>query len=318
MQETQQPTSTAVVLGGTGFVGRPVCAALADLGYEVVAVARHARPVARASKVVPLDLATATIGEVTATLHDLDPTIIVNAAGGMWGLDDDELHAANVGLTEHVLAAAAALPRRARLVQVGSVHEYGLVPIGESMFEETATAPVTLYGKLKLRCAEAVIDAARAGSVDGIVLRIGNVTGAGQPTVSLLGVVAAQLHQAWAERRPAVLELGPLGSQRDFLNLSDAVTAIVAAATVEQVAEPLVNIGHGHATSARRMVELLVAASGVPTELREKPAPAAETQWQQMRIDRARRVLGWSPARDLEAGVDDLWRHLTGTPDAEA
>jgi len=306
-----QSQGTAVILGGTGFIGRPVCRALAELGYDVVAVARRGLPVAGAGRVVALDLAAATVAEVTDVLAALDPTVIVNAAGGAWGLTDSDLHAANVGLVEHVLAAATALPRRVRLVQVGSVHEYGLVPIGESMSEESATAPVTLYGKLKAHCAEMVIEATRVGTVDGIVLRVGNVTGAGQPAGSLLGAVATQLHQAWIERRPAVLELGPLGSQRDFLNLTDAVAAVVAAATRPVLEQPLVNIGHGRATSARHLVEMLIATSGVPTELREKPAPGPETHWQQMRLDRARRVLGWAPSDDLGIGVRELWQHLT-------
>jgi dTDP-6-deoxy-L-talose 4-dehydrogenase [NAD(P)+] len=148
--------------------------------------------------------------------------------------------------------------------------------------------------------------------VDGIVLRIGNVTGAGQPPASLLGSVAAQLRQAQLERRTAELELGPLGSQRDFVNRTDATAAIVAAVTVESVAEPLLNIGHGRAVSARSMVERLIEASGVPAVLREAPAEAPETQWQQMNIDRARRWLGWQPAADRGEGVGELWQATQG------
>ncbi len=302
----------AVVLGGTGFVGQSVCGALASHGYEVIAVARRAREAPHASQVVTADLAFGRAADLARLFREVDAKVIVNAAGGMWGLADDELQAANVGLTENVLAAAASLPGQIRLVHIGTVHEYGLVPIGDSMPEEMAPAPVTLYGRLKVRCTEAVIGAARVGMVDGIVLRVGNVTGVGQPAASLLGIVAAQLQQAHIEGRPAVLELGPLGSQRDFLNLSEAAAAIAAAATVDRVVEPLVNIGHGQAISARSIVELLIQASGVPTELHEKPARAPETQWQQMRTERARRVLGWAPGQDLGDGVRELWQSLTG------
>jgi dTDP-6-deoxy-L-talose 4-dehydrogenase [NAD(P)+] len=304
----------AVVLGGTGFIGRSVCGALAHLGYEVVAVARRADPVAEAGKVVPFDLAFGTHDEILDILRDIDVDVIVNAAGGTWGRSDDELYAANLGLTERILSAAAALPTTVRLVHVGSVHEYGLVPVGDSMPEELVPSPVTEYGRLKARCTEAVLMAARAGQVDAIVLRIGNVTGAGQPAASLLGTVAGTLRRAHLEGRPAVLELGPLGSQRDFLNRRDATAAIVAAATVDTVAELLVNIGRGTAASARSMVELLIEASGVPTELREQPAKAPETHWQQMRIERARRVLGWAPGEDGGQGVRELWQSLISAP----
>jgi nucleoside-diphosphate-sugar epimerase len=304
----------AVVLGGTGFVGRPVCRALANLGYDVVVVSRRPTPVESASRVVALDLATAGPDEIGAVLAGHGAQVIVNAAGGMWGLSDEEMVAANLTLVEHVIEAAARLPHPARLVQLGSVHEYGLVPIGTSMDEDTPARPVNAYSELKLRCTEAVTEATRRGQVDGVSLRIGNVTGAGQPAVSLLGVVARQLWDAHREGRPATLKLGPLGSQRDFVNLADAVGAIVLACTIPHVPAPVINIGTGAATSAREMVRLLIEVSGVPTELIEaEPPNGPESVWQQMRIDRARKLLGWSPSPDLSDGMKQLWEHHAET-----
>jgi NAD(P)-dependent dehydrogenase (short-subunit alcohol dehydrogenase family) len=104
----------AVVLGGTGFVGRPVCRALAQRGFEVVAVARHNRSVPHATSIVPMDLATADQAEIAAMLRERNAAVVVNAAGGMWGLSDDEMVFANTTLTEHVIGAVAALPHRPR------------------------------------------------------------------------------------------------------------------------------------------------------------------------------------------------------------
>jgi dTDP-6-deoxy-L-talose 4-dehydrogenase [NAD(P)+] len=298
------------VLGGTGFVGRPVCRALAGLGYEVVAVARRAVPVAHTVAVRPLDLAAAGAGELAAILREERVGAVVNAAGGMWGLTDEQMVAANLTLVQRMVEAAATAPTPMRVVQLGSIHEYGLVPIGESMSEETVPAPVNAYSQLKLECTEAVVEATRQGRIDGVSLRIGNVVGAGQPRVSLLGVVADQLWAAHAEGRPAALKLGPLGSLRDFLCLSDAVAAITTAVVMPDLPERIFNIGTGRATSARAMVRLLIEVSGVATELVEADAPAGpETTWQQMRIDRARRLLGWTPSGDLSDGMKELWEH---------
>jgi nucleoside-diphosphate-sugar epimerase len=58
------------------------------------------------------------------------------------------------------------------------------------------------------------------------------------------------------------------------------------------------------------MVRLLIEVSGVPTELVEAPPTApTESTWQQMRIDRARQLLGWSPVGDLSDGMKELWEH---------
>jgi nucleoside-diphosphate-sugar epimerase len=298
------------VLGGTGFVGRPLCHALANLGYEVMVVVRRPSVVESATRVATLDLSVAQVGEIAEVLRQEDIDVVVNAAGGMWGLTDQQMVAANLTLVQKVIGAAAALPRRPRLVQLGSVHEYGLVPIGTSMDEDTPAKPVNAYAELKLACTEAVVEATRQGRIEGVSLRIGNVTGAGQPRVSLLGIVAEQLWQAFQEGRPAVLRLGPLGSQRDFLNLSDAVTAIVAAVTIPELPGQLFNIGTNQATSARDMVRLLIEVSGVTTDLIEaEHSGPPESMWQQMRIDKARQLLGWSPSGDLSDGIKDLWEH---------
>ncbi|MBX6750154.1 MAG: hypothetical protein IRY85_10880 [Micromonosporaceae bacterium] len=83
------------------------------------------------------------------------------------------------------------------------------------------------------------------------------------------------------------------------------------AATAPTLAADVINIGAGRATSARTMVHSLVEISGVPAEINEAPAAEPETQWQQMRIERARELLGWAPGADLTDGVRELWAHIT-------
>ncbi|MGW0244534.1 NAD-dependent epimerase/dehydratase family protein [Micromonospora chalcea] len=296
-----------VVLGGTGFVGRRLSATLESLGHQVLRVARGTAPGAAAHPVRLLDLARAEVGEIAEVLREARVDAIVNAAGGMWGLTDEEMFAANVALVEKVIAAAGVLPGPPRLVQLGSVHEYGLTAVGASSTESDVPQPVNAYAGLKLRCTEAVVEASERGVVDGVSLRIGNVTGAGQPAVSLLGVVARELWTAREEDRPAVVRMRSLGALRDFIHLSDAVSAIVTAVAVPDLPSRVFNIGTSRATSAREMVRMLIDVSGVPTDLVESEPDVAEGTWQQMSIDRARDLLGWSPRESLRDGVRELW-----------
>jgi len=76
----------------------------------------------------------------------------------------------------------------------------------------------------------------------------------GKPRVSLLGVVADQLWRAQCDGRPAVLRLNPLGALRDFVDLTDAVDAIVSQHDRGTFPGHLFNVGTGVATSAREMV----------------------------------------------------------------
>ena len=312
--------TTTAVLGGTGFVGRALCHALAEQGHRVLAVARRARPVGPDIAVRELDLATAGVDQITDLLAGEDIEVVVNAAGGMWGLTEDQMVAANVTLVDKLIAALGGLRSAGsgsarsgaagpRLVQIGTVHEYGVTPIGTPISEDTVPDPVMPYGALKLRCTEAITAAVRAGRIDALTLRIGNIVGPGQPGTSLLGVVAAQLHAADRAGTPAELDLGPLGSLRDFVGLTDAVDAIIAAVTTPAAGRPVINIGRGVATTAREMVRLLIDASRVPTQLNEAPASGAETTWQQMDITLAHDVLRWSPIHELTKEMKELWEH---------
>ncbi len=256
-----------------------------------------------------LDLAGARVDTIAEALGAARVDAIVNAAGGSWGLDEQQMVDANVTLLANVIAAAGALPKPPRLVQLGSVHEYGVVPVGTSISEDDRPRPANVYARLKLRCTEAVVEASQDGSVDGVSLRIGNITGPGQPPQSLLGVAMAQLYAAHVDSRPAVLRMASLGALRDFVNLTDAVSAVVTALTIPELPARVFNIGTGTATSARAMVSTLIEVSGVPTDLEETAAPAAETTWQQMCVERARRLLGWSPMGDQVDGIKQMWEH---------
>jgi dTDP-6-deoxy-L-talose 4-dehydrogenase [NAD(P)+] len=301
------------VLGGTGFVGRAVSKALLARGHRVVAIARSPRPVADGAEFAVMDLAAAHPAELAATLCEHRVGAVVNAAGGMWGLTEAQMVDANVTLVAHLLEAVATLPGRVRLVQLGSVHEYGLAPIGTSMTEAYVPEPVMPYGKLKLECSNLVLDAAARGAVDGVVLRIGNVVGAGQPGHSLLGVVADRLLAARAAGH-ADLILGALVSLRDFLPLSDAAEAVAAAVTAPAVTGEVINIGTGHAHNARQLVTMLIEASAVPTTLTEGEAPGLETDWQQMGIAKAAELLAWTPRRTLADAIAELWAAVAGDP----
>jgi len=294
------------VLGGPGFVGMAVSSALMERGHEVVAIARTPRPVAEGASFVPLDLAAAGRDQLAETLGAQGVGAVVNAAGGMWGLTEEQMVDANVTLVAHLLAAVETLPTRVRVVQLGSVHEYGLAPLGTSMTEAYVPEPVTAYGKLKLECSNLVLDAAARGGADGVVLRVGNVVGAGQPGHSLLGVVAAKLLAARGHGQ-AELTLGALVSLRDFLSLTDAAEAVAAAVTAPGAVGEVVNIGTGHAHNARQLVNMLIDASGVPTTLTEAPAPGPESDWQQMGIEKAAALLGWTPRRSLADAIAELW-----------
>ncbi|MFJ2741701.1 NAD-dependent epimerase/dehydratase family protein [Streptomyces sp. NPDC087440] len=290
--------SSTLVLGGTGFVGRTVCATLAAHGHDVIPVSRTPAP----GRHLALDLATAQPAVLAHELDRLNPRTVVNCVGSIWGRTDADMVPGIVAPTERLLAALALHGGRPRLVHLGSVLEYGPVAPGT-----TATGPdrpATGYGRAKLAATSAVL----AADPRALVLRVANVAGPGAPDISLLGQVAGRL-AAWNgdPADPVRITLNPLRAHRDYVDVRDVADAVLAAAD-HPAASGVLAVGRGEAVPVRDLVDLLVEVSGVPALIAERPATAdAPDDW--MRVDPApaHTALGWRARRPLADSVRDFW-----------
>jgi 2-alkyl-3-oxoalkanoate reductase len=100
-----------LVTGGTGFVGKALCLALRQRGYEVIALARGRSEELLASGVscfqfdLGLGFSSATRVELASALRDVECIFHVAAKVGMWGSFDD-FYATNVKATRELLSAA--------------------------------------------------------------------------------------------------------------------------------------------------------------------------------------------------------------------
>ncbi|WP_344595673.1 NAD(P)-dependent oxidoreductase [Streptomyces violaceusniger] len=296
--------SSAVVIGGTGFLGRHICTALAAHGYDVLAVARKPVQPIPGARFLPLDVASATVGDIAEAVGSAD--LVVNAAGDTGADDEERMTAEHVLLVDHLVRAVSTLRRRPRLLQLGSVHEYGPVLEGTAIAEDHPTVPVSPYARTKLAGSRIVLDATEAGRVDGCVLRVTNGCGPGAPLHGFLGRLAAQLR---ATSEDAPLSLTVVDDQRDFVDVRDIAEAVVLTAGTRATGR-LINIGSGVATSMRELAGILVSVSGVPPHLVRKgqaPVHRKGGAWTQADIRLARRLLGWSPQVPLKQSLHDLW-----------
>lgn len=296
----------AAVLGATGFLGRHICAALTASGAAVVPVSRGGA--------VPVDLADdAGARRLAALLSAERPGVVVNAAGRAWLADERQMTEGNARLVGRLVEAVATLPGRPRLIQLGSVHEYGPGASGTGTAEEWPEAPVTPYGRSKLLGTRSVLRATAAGALDGVVLRAANVSGPGTPPGSLLRTVADHLAGAAVDhaagRPPEPLRFGPLRARRDFVDVRDVAGAVLAAARAPAaaVSGQIVNIGRGEAVRVRWLVDRMVELSGLPVPVVEEDGGARSgVEWQRLDISKARRLLGWRPRHSLDDSLRDL------------
>ncbi|MEU1662836.1 NAD(P)-dependent oxidoreductase [Streptomyces sparsogenes] len=321
MGSSQAAGLSVVVLGGTGSLGRRVGEVFDAEGARVLTVSRAPATEVPGGRHIRLDLTREPSARLAGVLAGAGADVVVNAAGLAWGGAEEDLAAANAGLVRGLVEAVAVLERRPRLIQLGTVHEYGPAAPGTAITEGLPCAPRSAYGRTKLLGAEAVLRAARAGAVDGTVLRIANVHGPGAPRASLLGRVAHHLAEV-ARRGPgeAALRLAPLDARRDFVDIRDVGQAVLAAATAPRPSATgawIVNIGSGRAAPVRELVERMIALSGLDVPLVEedrarpeslpesRPGAPGGADWQLMDISAARRLLGWRPRYRADRSLRD-------------
>ncbi len=295
------------MVGGGGFIGRHVAAALAACGAEAHATTRGAAP---GAKDHPLDLRDD--DAVRALVAEVRPAITFNLAG--YGVDAGErdegeaelLNDRFVGVLAEAVASALTL-RDARwpgldLVHAGSALEYGTVE--GDLHEWAQPRPTTLYGRTKLGGTRRLSRSCRELATTGLkaaTARLFMVYGPGEHEGRLL----PSLLLAAATRTPLKLTAGK--QERDFTFVGDAAEGLLRLGVASGVRTgEVVNLATGRLTSVRAFVETAARVVGLAPELLrfgELPTRDEEMRHAPVAVARAKELLGWLPSTPIDGGV---------------
>lgn len=313
-----------LVFGASGFLGEQVCRALtADERVAQVIAAGRRSPAVGLPR-VQHDLATGSPGQLADLLTGTRVDAVVNCAGRLSGSPID-LVSGNItavaGLIEAVEAVGDQRSRRnptglpPRLVTLGSAAEYGVVERGRPVRETDCARPVSAYGVTKSAATRLVELAAAEGRVDGIVLRLFNPIGPGVPAENVAGRAVRQIRDALAEGGDRI-HLGPLGAYRDFVDVRDVASAVVAAVFAAAPDEVVCNVGSGVAVPTRTLIRLIAEAADFAGDILEADPPSDKSpgvDWIAADLAHAAQVLGWAPRFDLAASASATWMHAVLT-----
>ena len=239
---------------------------------------RHAsyRPLPDEARLEEADIAEA---PARTAIEDWKPTAILHLAaqGGVnrsWREPAMDAHINVLGTVSVLVAAMAAGCRRVVVASSGGAL-YGAARRLPTP-EDEPTQPRSPYGTAKLSIEHYLGLFTRAGAIDALALRYGNVYGPGQDGTGEAGVVAISSHRLLDGKAPVIRGDGE--QTRDFTYVGDVV-----AANLLDLASPetgALNIGTGRETAigdlVRRLCEL-AGYAGSPSASRCPPArwPAA-------------------------------------------
>jgi NDP-hexose 4-ketoreductase len=297
-----------LVLGASGFIGRHVMQACQTRDLEVIGASRGSD-----SSLLRLD----PLGpkQLENLLETTQPSAIINCVGATVGTRT-ELEAANVAVVSRLLEAVE-LESDVRVVQIGSAAEYGPVEFGVGISPTAPANPVNDYGASKLIATRLVVQARERG-VHGVVLRLFNPLGPGLPDSTLPGRALARVKHA-LENQDSSVRFGSLSASRDFVDVRDAVDALIAAATVETIPPTILNLGSGAATTARELVRTLAQIAGFEGQVIEDDAGsprAGEIAWQRADVSLTVSSLGWTPRYSLLESLEWMWSDSSSFSDS--
>ena len=243
---------------------------------------------------------------VAGMLARLSPQAVFHFAGAVTGHDLMELTDRLVTPTHTLLDALATHAPGAVLVVPGSAAEYGTLPLGRTSFAETdEPLPVSPYGIAKLAQTRVALEAVLHGA-DVRVGRVFNVIGPGIPASFLTGSVASQLAAIAAGDAPPRIELGPLSSVRDFVDIRDACDGLLAIAERGAIGR-VYNVCSGVGRTSREVVDALVRCSGMDVEVVEQASGSPRTGLDAS-VGDPRRIAaecGWQPRIEFDASACD-------------
>jgi GDP-4-dehydro-6-deoxy-D-mannose reductase len=310
-----------LVTGAGGFVGSWLVRGLAADGHTVIAAGQegHAVPAdAAGAEWVTIDVTST--DSVAAAVQRAAPEAVVHLAGQASVGDSfhDPLGTWDVNATG-TLRIAAALPKGARLVLVGSAEAYGAVPEAEQPIgEDRPLRPCNPYAASKAAAEMAALQAGESGGLQVVVARSFNHTGPGQDARFALASFARQLALIRAGGAEPVLHVGNLSARRDLLDVRDVVRAYALLMT-SGAPGTVYNVCSGRARSMESAVHELVELSGTHARVEVDPERVRPVDVPLLRGDNARlRGLGWEPRIPFRQTLADLLEWQAARLDARA
>jgi nucleoside-diphosphate-sugar epimerase len=297
-------TQTVLVTGSSGFVGRPLVAALAGAGHDVVAASRN--PPAggvpdRVRRVRLPDLAQAV--DWAPLLAGVSHVVHVAGVAHRGSAVSDAIYDRVNHQAVADLAVAAAKAGVARLIFISSIGSQSGAAAKEVLSEADEPRPTTAYGRSKLAAEVAV----RGSGIPHTILRPVLMYGPDAP-----GNMGALVRLA---ATPWPLPFAGLTGRRSLLAVDNLISAIEFAMQSPAATNETYVIADTEALALPDIIRVLRAAIDRPLRLFAVPPPLLANGLRLVGHEELWRRLGGSLVASSAKLIAAGWRPVVATPD---
>lgn len=294
-----------LALGGNGFVGSHVVAALLDAGHRVSVADRTDQPKFRHGR--PFDNIGQGVDDAIAVLPHID--VVCHLA---WSTVPATSNADPIAdITENLAGSVKLLEAmrvlgKTRIVYLSSGGAvYGL-PRTTPIREEHALDPISAYGVTKVAFEKYLGMYAALHGVRPTIIRPSNPYGPGQNKIGVQGAVNTFLNAAATGENVTIW--GDGSTIRDYLAVEDVARLVGAA--VEAGTAGIYNCGSGHGTSLLELIGEVERITGAVINRVHRPARDFDPPVIVLDTSRARADFGWTPRVSLDVGLAAAWEWM--------
>jgi GDP-4-dehydro-6-deoxy-D-mannose reductase len=256
---------------------------------------------------------------VDALISRIRPTHVMHLAGVSTvfeaELDPNAAWRTNVFGTLNIARAILKHAPECVLLLAGSGEVYG-ASASQSLplTEEALLQPLSEYAVTKA-AADLAVGALSNSGLRSIRLRAFNHVGAGQNENHALSSFAAQIARIEVKIQSAVISVGNLSVERDFLDVQDVADAYAKAILYSDkiVSGTIINIASGKLLLLDDLLHRLIGLSKIDAQVHQDPARLRTIDLPKICGDasKAKEVLNWTPHRDFDQTLLQLlvsWR----------
>ena len=302
-----------VVYGANGFIGRNLLLALSELGIETTAVSRSFDSAFTDRLASVIRFVVSDFGDTARLIDEAVPPgganhvmLVSDSVPSTWSRKPSCEVAGNLLSHVRFFERLRSVDRVIFLSSGGTV--YGAPDVRRPLRESDSGVPISAYGVTKLATEEYLAFMARVVGFSHVTLRPSNPVGPWVKSKASQGFVSVLLRNYLAGRPTCIWGDGT--TTRDYHDVRDLVSAIVASCQLGSPDGEIFNVGSGVGRTLNSVVDLVRETLAIDPVVLFDQARDVDAAYNVLDCSRIFETIGWQPQYDFQTTIRDTWAFM--------